>query len=143
MITEGVTEITVKQKLRNASALAAKLPVVIKPHSILLLSASLALCAAVFLNLAHHEPKAALAAGYALLAGITSLALYLSSRQTARASGAKEVDVQTPQIPEARETKSLTLDERTAQRQSVANVSKPLSQEASRYKPGYTSHSRA
>ena len=115
-----------------------------KPHLISLVSALLASCAAIFLTLAHHEPKAALAAGYALLAGITSLALYLSSRQAARALGAKEADAQTPQTPEVRETKFLTqTGKRTAQRQLSANISKSTTKEASHHEPRYTSQSRA
>ena len=121
----------------------------IKPHTMSLISALLAGCAAVFLTLAHHEPKAALAAGYALLAGVTSLALYLSSRQTARtlstkAFGTKKADIQTPPTLEVRKTQSLAqLDKRTAQRQVDKDVSRPSSQEASRYEPRYTNHSRA
>ena len=114
-----------------------------KPHLISLVSALLASCAAVLLTLAHHEPKAALAAGYALLAGITSLALYLSSRQAAHVPNTKEADAQTPQTL-VRETKSLVqLDGRTAQRRADKDVSRPLNKEASRYEPRYTSHSRA
>ena len=123
----------------------------IKPHTMSLISALLASCAAVFLTLAHHEPKAALAAGYALLAGVTSLALYLSSRQAARASEKELQEAVVTQRAEAVAGPAEQLEgvkERVPQRSSnVATnvVKKPLvngEKKAGHY-PRYTSQSRA
>lgn len=100
----------------------------LKPHTILLLSAFLALCAAVFLVVAHHEPKAALAAGYALLAGVTSLALYLSNRQKAALEDKPATARQPGQA-----------GDETAQRSMVTAPNKSRD----RHEPRYTSHSRA
>ena len=102
----------------------------LKPHTILLFSALLALCAAGFLTVAHHEPKAALAAGYALLAGITSLALYLSSRQ--KVARAAELN-----------SDSANSEDETVQRSSETAVNVPNEPKPNRYEPRYTSHSRA
>ncbi len=108
----------------------------LKPHTVLLLSALLALCAAGLLTVAHREPKAALAAGYALLAGITSLALYLNSRQKA----SRESEVISTSFE--RETSAHSEDKTPRHASNTApkttNESKP-----NRYEPRYTSHSRA
>ncbi len=121
-----------------------------KPHTILLLSALLADCAAVFLTIAHHEPKAALASGYALLAGITALALYLSSRQ--KASRTAEMSSTSATVPVRAVVSS---EDKNAQRPSniatdtdVADTKTGSTADhkgatSSPYRPRYTSHSRA
>ena len=125
-----------------------------KPYIMSLISALLAGCAAVFPTLAQHEPKAALAAGYALLAGVTSLALYLSSRQEARASEKEPQEAVTTQqtdlvLTVAEPSEQLEgVEKRVPQRPSNV-VKKPLAKplangekKAGHY-PRYTSQSRA
>ena len=125
----------------------------IKPHTMSLISALLAGCAATLLTLAHHEPKAALAAGYALLAGVTSLALYLSSRQAARASEKELREAVTSRlaepVAEAEPAEVIEGKVKRAPRRSsnVATnvVKKPLvnGEKKVGHYPRYTSQSRA